>query len=201
MFPNFFTTLSQKLFFHFILTPSIHPKGHFNLPTIRTLSFQPTNKRPKAKDLCFSLCLASAEVSGLQITARVSERWCYDTARSGGAHKLIENQWQSQALLASETSSPVISSHVLGNSRARLGTEQNPTAMGNSEGWGQRETGMIWAWLYPWRCSKHPSRLQDEWGAKESGKKHLPNREARKPECPPKKQLLSLRKAFNNNGE
>lgn len=160
MFPNFFTTLSQKLFFHFILTPSIHPKGHFNLPTIRTLSFQPTNKRPKAKDLCFSLCLASAEVSGLQITARVSERWCYDTARSGGAHKLIENQWQSQALLASETSSPVISSHVLGNSRARLGTEQNPTAMGNSEGWGQRETGMIWAWLYPWRCSKHPSGQQ-----------------------------------------
>lgn len=160
MFPNFFTTLSQKLFFHFILTPSIHPKGHFNLPTIRTLSFQPTNKRPKAKDFCFSLCLASAEVSGLQITARVSERWCYDTARSGGAHKLIENQWQSQALLASETSSPVISSHVLGNSRARLGTEQNPTAMGNSEGWGQRETGMIWAWLYPWRCSKHPSGQQ-----------------------------------------
>lgn len=160
MFPNFFTTLSQKLFFHFILTPSIHPKGHFNLPTIRTLSFQPTNKRPKAKDLCFSLCLASAEVSGLQITARVSERWCYDTARSGGAHKLIENQWQSQALLASETSSPVISSHVLGNSRARLGTEQNPTAMGNSEGWGQRETGMIWAWLYPWRCSKHPTGQQ-----------------------------------------
>lgn len=160
MFPNFFTTLSQKLFFHFILTPSIHPKGHFNLPTIRTLSFQPTNKRPKAKDFCFSLCLASAEVSGLQITARVSERWCYDTARSGGAHKLIENQWQSQALLASETSSPVISFHVLGNSRARLGTEQNPTAMGNSEGWGQRETGMIWAWLYPWRCSKHPTGQQ-----------------------------------------
>lgn len=50
--------------------------------------------------------------------------------------------------------------------------------------------------VIPLEVFKTPERA-----TKESGKKHLPNREARKPECPPKKQLLSLRKAFNNNGE
>lgn len=142
-------------------------------------------------------------ISGLQIAVRTyaGHDRCYHTVRAGDAHTLIENQWQYWALLASETSSPALSSNLLDNSRsnlAALGAElwspswtlwQRETLRGTRLEGSKDGLGTI----IMLSLSKTWKRDDRQQGSKRN--------KLKKQEGPIKKEVLNLWKAFYSNRE